>query len=215
MERIIFLPEAVKERRMSNHRHAPLPIIMLLLTMLILSLSPPVFATEKPTHLDLSTAITQVAKQNIPAVVHIEVTKSQVVSNPLLPFQNDPSFRQFFGNQRMPKKFKRELKGLGSGMIIDAQGHILTNNHVAGGASTIQVLLSNGNRYPAKLVGTDLKTDLAVIKITAHERLPFVTFADSDKVEVGQWVVAIGPSSRSGSKRHTGDHKRQTSAGDY
>ncbi len=191
MERIIFLTGAIKGRRISTHGYAALPIIIFL-TIFILSLSSSVFATEKVTHIDLSTAITQVAKQTIPAVVHIEVTKSQVVANPFLPFQDDPSFRQFFGNQKMPKKFKRELKGLGSGMIIDAQGHILTNNHVAGGASKIEVLLSNGNRYPAKLVGTDLKTDLAVIKITANERLPFVTFADSDNVEVGQWVVAIG-----------------------
>ena len=191
MKRIIFLSKATRQRRINNRGYATPPIIVLL-TIAILSLSSSVFAVEKPTNVDLSTAITQVAKQTIPAVVHIEVTKSQMVANPFLPFQDDPSFRQFFGNQKMPKKFKRELKGLGSGMIIDAEGHILTNNHVAGGASKIEVLLSNGNRYPAKLVGTDLKTDLAVIKIEANERLPFVTFADSDKVEVGQWVVAIG-----------------------
>jgi serine protease Do len=92
----------------------------------------------------------------------------------------------------MPKKFKREMKGLGTGMIIDAQGHILTNYHVAGGAKKIEVLLSDGRRYPAKLIGTDPKTDLAVIKISATGALPYVTFGDSDKVEVGQWVVAIG-----------------------
>jgi serine protease Do len=150
-------------------------------------------AAEKAgTAADLSTAITRVAKQTIPAVVHIEVTEKQEVVNPLLPFENDPFFRHFFGNQKMPKKFQRELKGLGSGMIIDAQGHILTNHHVAGGATKIEVLLSSGHRYPAKLVGTDPKTDLAVIHIAAKEPLPHVTFGDSDKVEVGEWVVAIG-----------------------
>jgi serine protease Do len=92
----------------------------------------------------------------------------------------------------MPKKFKREVKGLGTGMIIDAQGHILTNHHVAGGATKIEVLLSNGQQYDAKLVGTDPKTDLAVIRIFAKESLPHVAFGDSDKVEVGEWVVAIG-----------------------
>jgi serine protease Do len=142
--------------------------------------------------IDLSTAITKVAKQTIPAVAHIEVTERQEVMNPLLPFEGDPFFRRFFDIPKMPRKFKRELKGLGTGMIIDTQGHILTNHHVAGGATKIEVQLSNGNRYPAKLVGTDPKTDLAIIKISAKESLPYVTFGDSDKVEVGEWVVAIG-----------------------
>ena len=141
---------------------------------------------------DLSTAIKQVAKQSIPAVVAIEVTESREVENPLLPFSHDPNFRRFFGIPKMPRKFKQELKGLGSGMIIDAQGYILTNNHVAGGATKIEVVLFDGERYPAKLVGTDSKTDLAVIRISAKKTLPHVTFGDSDKVEVGEWVVAIG-----------------------
>jgi serine protease Do len=141
---------------------------------------------------DLSTAIERVAQQCIPAVVHIEVTQRQEVSTPMLPFENDPFFRRFFGVPEMPRKFKRELKGLGTGMIMDSQGHILTNNHVVGGATKIEVLLASGERYPATVVGTDPKTDLAVIRISAKQGLPHVTFGDSDKVEVGQWVVAIG-----------------------
>jgi serine protease Do len=156
----------------------------------ILPQGPLARAAERP--MDLSTAIIQVAKQTIPAVVHIEVTERQEVMNPLLPFEKDPFFRRFFGNPQMPKKFKRELKGLGSGMIMDAQGHILTNHHVAGGATKIEVILSDGRHFPAKLVGTDPKTDLAVIRISAPGPLPHVTFGDSDKVEVGEWVVAIG-----------------------
>ena len=156
----------------------------------ILSEGPLARAAEKP--MDLSTAIIQVAKQNIPAVVHIEVTERQEVMNPLLPFEKDPFFHRFFGNPHMPKKFKRELKGLGTGMIMDDQGHILTNHHVAGGATKIEVILSDGRHFPAKLVGTDPKTDLAVIRISAPGPLPHVTFGDSDKVEVGEWVVAIG-----------------------
>jgi serine protease Do len=77
-------------------------------------------------------------------------------------------------------------------MIIDAAGHILTNNHVVSGATKIQVLLSDGSQYPAKVIGTDQKTDLGVIQISAGRSLPFVTFGDSDAAEVGQWVVAIG-----------------------
>jgi serine protease Do len=92
----------------------------------------------------------------------------------------------------MPKKYQRELKGLGTGMIMDSKGNILTNNHVVGNATEITVLLSNGNRYKAKLVGADPKTDLAVIKIKARESLTHVNFGDSDKMGVGDWVVAIG-----------------------
>jgi serine protease Do len=162
-------------------------VFMIALIMIFLA---PAQAAEKP--VELSTAIVQVARQTIPAVVHIEVTERREVVNPLSPFENDPFFHYFFNVPRMPKKFKRELKGLGTGMIIDPQGHILTNHHVAGGAAKIEVTLADGNQYPAKLVGTDPKTDLAVIHIVTKERLPHVTFGDSDKVDVGEWVVAIG-----------------------
>ncbi len=141
---------------------------------------------------DLTTAITQVAKQSIPAVVAIEVTESREVTNPFFGFEQDPFFRRFFNVPKMPRKFKQEMKGLGSGIIIDAQGNIITNYHVAGGATQLKVVLSNGSEYPAKLVGGDSKTDLAVIRIEAKEPLPYLKFGDSDKVEVGEWVVAIG-----------------------
>jgi len=140
--------------------------------------------------LDLRTAIIQVAQQTIPAVVHLEVTERQTAPNPFGPFENDPFFRFFFPD--VPREYKRELKGIGSGILVDPQGHILTNNHVAGGATKIQVLLANGATHPAKLVGADPKTDLAVIKIEVKEPLSPVSFGDSDKVEVGEWVVAIG-----------------------
>ena len=156
---------------------------------LALAASAPAAPGDAP---NLSTAIAQVAKQNIPAVVHIEVTQRQEVANPLLPFENDPFFRYFFSLPRVPRKFKRELKGLGTGVIMDEQGHILTNNHVVGGATEINVLLADGKTYPAKPVGADSKTDLAVIRIVAKEPFPHVTFGDSDAVEVGEWVVAIG-----------------------
>ena len=166
---------------------------LLLSGMILASLqSMPAQAAERAKTIDLTTAIIQVAKQNLPAVVYIEVTESREVTNPFLPFQNDPFFRRFFGAPKMPKKFKQEMKGLGSGMIIDLQGHILTNFHVAGGATKIEVTLADGSKHPAKLVGGDPKTDLAVISISTKERLPQVTFGGSDKAEVGEWVVAIG-----------------------
>ena len=134
--------------------HAVLSPAFLAGMICFLFISGPAPAVEIMKSVDLSTAIVQVAKQTIPAVVHIEVTQSQEVANPLLPFATDPFFRRFFNAPQMPKKFKREMKGLGTGMIIDGQGHILTNHHVAGGAEKIEVLLSDGQQYPAKLVGT-------------------------------------------------------------
>ena len=150
-------------------------------------------STPAPDMANLGKSIAKVAADNIPAVVHIEVTQNQEINNPLVPFENDPFFHYFFNVPKdMPRKFKRELKGLGTGMIINPRGHILTNNHVVGGADKIQVLLADGTDYEAVVVGTDPKTDLAVIKIEADGDLPYVTFCDSDQVVVGDWVVAIG-----------------------
>ncbi|HOJ12885.1 MAG TPA: Do family serine endopeptidase [Deltaproteobacteria bacterium] len=142
--------------------------------------------------IDFRNVIVEVARKNIPAVVHIEVTQSQEIANPFSPFENDPFFRRFFNFPEGPRKFKRELKGIGTGMIISEDGYILTNNHVVAGASQLQVILSNGRQFGAKIVGADPKTDLAVIRINADEKLPTVVFGDSDNVQVGEWVVAIG-----------------------
>ena len=139
---------------------------------------------------DLRIIFTQIANATIPAVVHIEVTQQQVVST--APFVQIPGTPFFFDQPQGSKKFKRELKGLGTGVIINDKGDILTNNHVIEDATDVKVLLSSGKYYPAWIVGRDPKTDLAVIRIKPDERLPFVTFGDSDKVEVGEWVVAIG-----------------------
>jgi serine protease Do len=142
---------------------------------------------------NLSSAIEQVADKAIPAVVHIEVTEHQELANPYYAYRDNPFFRRFFGvPKNMPKKFQRELVGIGTGVIIDAEGHILTNYHVVGGATKIVVTLSDGTQFDAKVVGVDPKTDLGVIKIDAPQPLPYLTFADSDKAIVGQWVVAIG-----------------------
>ncbi len=140
---------------------------------------------------NLATSIIEVAEKSIPSVVHINVVQKTKVSSPLLPFSNDPFFKHFF-EDRAPKKFKRELRGVGSGIIIRQDGHILTNSHVVENATKIQVLLSSGEEYPAKVIGADPKTDLSIIKISASKPLPFLKFGDSDKVVVGEWVVAIG-----------------------
>jgi len=169
------------------------PALALVAALLMLPAAAPAkTGDDENASADLRIAISQVARDNIPAVAHIEVSQEQEIANPMLPFENDPFFRFFFNAPNLPRRFKRELKGLGSGMIMDSQGHILTNYHVVGNATEIKVLLSNGNMYRASLVGTDPKTDLAVIKIDSREQLPHVTFGDSDKMDVGNWVVAIG-----------------------
>jgi serine protease Do len=178
---------------LASHAHNPRVILLVFIALFFLGAQPLITASSVAHAApDLSTAIVEIAKKTIPAVVHIEVTERQEVANPFLPFEGDPFFRRFFGNPKMPKKFKREVRGLGTGMIIDARGHILTNYHVAGGATKIEVVLADGRHFEAKLVGGDPKTDLAVIEIPTKDQLPYITFGNSDKVEVGEWVVAIG-----------------------
>jgi serine protease Do len=142
---------------------------------------------------DLTTVIVEVAKETIPSVAHIQVTERQEVANPLFPFSQSPMFRRFFGiPKNLPKTLEKELIGVGSGIIIDAGGHILTNNHVVAGATKIDVSLSDGTHYTGKVVGTDPLTDVGVIQISPEKPLPYLMFGNSDQVEVGQWVVAVG-----------------------
>ncbi|MFO0768034.1 MAG: DegQ family serine endoprotease [Nitrospiraceae bacterium] len=107
---------------------------------------------------------------------------------------DDPFFRRFFGEEWM-KRFEapkeRKERGLGSGVIVDPNGLIITNNHVVNKADEIKVFLSDKREFKAKLVGTDAKTDVALLKIEATE-LPTVPWADSDKLEVGEFVLAVG-----------------------
>jgi Do/DeqQ family serine protease len=102
----------------------------------------------------------------------------------------DPLFRQFFGDQGVPQRESKQ-QGLGSGVIVSPNGYILTNNHVVADADELKVLLADGREVVAKVIGTDEKTDVAVIKIDM-ENLPVVTLADSDKLRVGDIVFAVG-----------------------
>ena len=107
---------------------------------------------------------------------------------------DDPLFRKFFGDEFF-RKFEhpkeRKERGLGSGVIVESNGLIITNNHVVGKADEIRVTLSDKREFKAKLIGTDPKTDVAVVKIDATG-LPTVAWADSDKLEVGEFVLAVG-----------------------
>jgi Do/DeqQ family serine protease len=103
---------------------------------------------------------------------------------------DDPTFRQFFGD-RLPQETPRRVEGLGSGVIVNPDGYILTNHHVVDGALEIRVELTDNHTYTAKLVGSDQASDLAVLKIDAHS-LPVLSLGDSDKVRVGDVVLAVG-----------------------
>ena len=87
---------------------------------------------------------------------------------------------------------EHEVIGLGSGFIIDPSGYVVTNNHVAGNPGKITVILQDSSRHTAKLIGRDEKTDLALLKIDVPTKLPYVSWGDSEKAKVGDWVVAVG-----------------------
>ncbi len=128
------------------------------------------------------------------AVVNISTTKTVETNYSSMPFFNDPFFEQFFGQKfkgQTPQK--REQSSLGSGVIVSSDGYIITNNHVVNGADKIKVTIPNSDNqeYDAKLIGTDEKSDIAVIKIEVKD-LPFIEFADSSKAKVGDVVFAIG-----------------------
>lgn len=139
---------------------------------------------------NLSKAFVAVAKTIRPAVVNIKAERRITVSG-----FNDPRefFNQFFGPRFSPRPQPRSQTqvGQGSGVIIDPEGYILTNNHVVGDADAIQVVLLDGREFPAELIGTDPRSDVAVIKINA-DNLTVAAVGDSDAVEVGEWVVAVG-----------------------
>jgi serine protease Do len=102
-------------------------------------------------------------------------------------------FKQFMENQGQGQKpMKRKATALGSGFVIDPTGYIVTNNHVIESATDIQVTTTDGVDHPAKLIGADPKTDLALLKIEAAKPMPYVQFGDSDKARVGDWVLAVG-----------------------
>jgi Do/DeqQ family serine protease len=107
------------------------------------------------------------------------------------PFMDDPMFRQFFGDRAPQQLPERRRSGLGSGVIISTDGYILTNHHVVDGAEQIKVDLNDGRTMDAKLVGSDPPSDLAVLKVDATN-LPVLALGDSDKVRVGDVVLAIG-----------------------
>ncbi len=136
-----------------------------------------------------NTVITETVKKVSPAVVGINVTEIRQYQDPFFSsFDNDPFFRQFFGNGG---SYSQKVKELGSGYIISPDGYIVTNDHVAGNASQITVTLTNGKQYNARLVGTDHASDISLLKIN-DKNLPYVILGNSDNIIIGEWVIALG-----------------------
>jgi len=138
---------------------------------------------------------TELVKSNEAAVVNIStVGESPSRMNRSGPRndQLEEFFRRFGPPQERENQPRSRPRSLGSGFVIQSDGYILTNNHVVDGAEKIMVRLSNREEYEAELVGTDPRSDLALLKVTAEKKLPALTVGDSDKLEVGEWVLAIG-----------------------
>jgi len=151
------------------------------------SVQPPVKEVPKDI-LATQQAFTNLVKAVTPSVVNISTVGKKKLVRPF--FESSPFFEDFF-NERSRPQYRRETS-LGSGFILNKEGYIVTNDHVVRDAETIQVKLSNESVYTGKVVGSDPKTDIAVIKINAKEPLPAAVLGDSSKLQVGQWAIAIG-----------------------
>lgn len=124
---------------------------------------------------------TEAAEKTIHTVVHVKNVSRKSVSNPILEY-----FYGYRGDQL------QEQVGTGSGVIISEDGYIVTNNHVIKDATELEITLNNKKSYPAKIIGTDSKMDIALLKIDSPEKLPYTTFANSDSIKIGEWVLAVG-----------------------
>jgi Do/DeqQ family serine protease len=124
---------------------------------------------------------TAAAENTVHTVVHVKNVSVRTVYNPMMQW--------FYGTNGGQQQ---EQIGTGSGVIISEDGYIVTNNHVIKDATELEVTLNNNKSYKAKLIGTDSKMDIALLKINADEKLAYTTFADSDQVKVGEWVLAVG-----------------------
>ena len=132
------------------------------------------------------TSYAEAVKRAIPSVVNLYSSKEMRPRHPML---SDPLLRRFFGQQ--PDPGPQKTFSLGSGVIVSAQGYVLTNNHVVEGADNIELVMADGRRLTGKIVGTDPDTDIAVLKVNA-ENLPAITLGNDEQLQVGDAVLAIG-----------------------
>lgn len=165
-----------------------------ILVMVVVALFQPPVATAKSVGPDFVV----LAKKLNPTVVNIRTTKNIKPKQRHRPSQQNPfgnNFLDDFFNRfydEMPQQRPRQERSLGTGFIISSDGYILTNNHVVNGADEVMVKLSDGREARGDIKGIDEKVDLALIKINEKDPLPFAEFGDSDTLEVGEWVLAIG-----------------------
>jgi len=131
---------------------------------------------------EMTTDFTVAAENTIHAVVHVKNTAVKTQINPWA--------EKYYGRGQGTKKY--EQVGTGSGVIISADGYIVTNNHVIDGASELEITLNNKKKYKAVLVGSDAANDIALLKIEANTNFPYVPFANSDNIKIGEWVLAVG-----------------------
>jgi Do/DeqQ family serine protease len=131
--------------------------------------------------------LTYAAGNSVHAVVHVKVTSKQEGEQ----YYNNPFYEWFYGDRYQRQQPPQLREGAGSGVIIAKDGHIVTNNHVVDGADNIIVVLNDNRQYPAKLIGSDPTTDIALLKIE-EEGLPFLKFGNSDALKLGEWVLAVG-----------------------
>jgi serine protease Do len=142
----------------------------------------------------------EIVERVAPSVVNIATTKAvRRGETPDFPFPEPPPgspfedfFREFFDRNQPPDQAPQRQSSLGSGFVVDESGYVVTNNHVIAEADEIQVVFGDESTYDAELIGRDQKTDLALLKIVGDKPFPAVTFADSDSVRVGDWIIAIG-----------------------
>ncbi len=153
--------------------------------------------STSPTIDSVNQALVEVAKRARPSVVNISVLSKATLPQPSIPFFDDPFFRRFFGDE-FGRRFQQpeqpegpREQGTGSGVIVSSDGYIITNNHVVEHADRVRVLLSDKRKFDADVIGTDPKTDLALIKIDADD-LPAIRWGDSSQLHVGEMVMAIG-----------------------
>ncbi len=144
------------------------------------------------TQAEIQLSFAPVVKQVTPAVVNVYATKTEQGFES--PFANDPFFSRFFGGRQMFRSRPQTSQSLGSGVIVDAKGIIITNSHVVNGADDIRIALSGGREFAVKLLLDDPKSDLAVLQIedTGGRTFPALSFADSDTLQVGDLVLAVG-----------------------
>ena len=160
---------------------------------MILSLLVVAFSFASASAQSIQNSYADLVNKVSPAVVTIRSTERARAAQQF-PFMDDPTFREFFGD-RMPQQQQQtpqRVQGVGSGVIVNSQGYILTNHHVVDKATKITVRLEDKSEFTAKVIGSDEDTDLAVIKIDVGRDLPMAKFGNSDSVKVGDWVLAIG-----------------------